>query len=51
MRICLMGQEKKCPHQRVYALSGMILKKMQGLSPGTKKTVRDNEVSVSSRCP
>ena len=32
-------------------LSGLNLEKMCGLSPGAKKTVRDNKGAVLSGCP
>ena len=53
MRICLMGQEKKSPlsASKGIRIKRVDFKEMQGLSPGTKKTVRNDEVSVSSRSP
>ena len=45
------GTSVCCPHLRVSVLSQSNLEKMYGLSTGTKKPVRDNEVSVLSGCP
>ena len=35
-----------CPHQRVSVLSRLNLEKMKGFSPGTKKTVHNDGVSL-----
>ena len=42
-----IGQERsvRSVHQRVSVLGGLSLEKMYGVSPGTKKAVRKNEMS------
>ena len=54
MRICSL-RKKKVSVVRIKSsmsvLSGLNLGKMYGLSPGTKKTVCTNEVSIMSGCP
>ena len=42
-----MGQEKNC---MLSVLSGLSLERIYGLSPETKRTIRNNRVSVLSRC-
>ena len=43
-----IGQERsvRSVHQRVSVLGGLSLEKMYGVSPGTKKAVRKNEMSL-----
>ena len=46
-----IGQERsvRSVHQRVSVLGGLSLEKMYGVSPGTKKAVRKNEMSRIKR--
>ena len=46
-----IGQEKsvRCAHQRMSVLGGLSLEKMYGVSPGSNKAVRKNEVSRIKR--